>query len=306
MTGPLLLIIAALLLAADPATDAASCEAYEVRGVRIGMTPGEVWKILGGPGQSSGTREDPAGPATLVSYTRRDQPVDIEYDRAPISKKSGSVVLVRDRAVAEALRSPSTLLERFGAPSSGADLLESRFDEGDTVLWVDTRCGVVVRAFRRRPEWWDSGGETLAIEILSMERGLAAGHVIAGQVRSRPDDPGVAITAAGDAPARPAGSEPRAAGVGGVSVPQRIPSSYVEPVYPRLPRAMGIEGVVTLRLIVDRDGMVSQAQVDDNSSSRPEFEEAALNAARVWRYRPAVLDGAPVESELIVRIEFKR
>ena len=90
----------------------------------------------------------------------------------------------------------------------------------------------------------------------------------------------------------PAGS--RRGGVGGVPIPQRIRDSYVAPVYPEGARRRGIEARVVLRLLVGQDGGVDQVTVLECDRPDLGFEEAAVEAARKWRYQPARVDGRPV------------
>jgi TonB family protein len=61
------------------------------------------------------------------------------------------------------------------------------------------------------------------------------------------------------------------------------PLSAVRPVYPPAAKADGIEGKVTLRTTVDKDGSVSHAEV---LVGDPEFAQAAIEAVCQWRYEP--------------------
>lgn len=61
--------------------------------------------------------------------------------------------------------------------------------------------------------------------------------------------------------------------------------SRVMPQYPRRALQRGIEGLVLLEAILDRDG-----HVEDNIKilqSIPSLDEAAVRALRQWRFRPA-------------------
>ncbi|MFQ5606787.1 MAG: energy transducer TonB [Candidatus Zixiibacteriota bacterium] len=66
------------------------------------------------------------------------------------------------------------------------------------------------------------------------------------------------------------------------------------PDYPRLARSAGIEGVVWVKVLVDTRGMVSGAFVAKSSGANVGFEEAALAAARLCRFSPAIQNGSPV------------
>lgn len=63
-----------------------------------------------------------------------------------------------------------------------------------------------------------------------------------------------------------------------------VPIDKVMPVYPPLARTRGVEGVVLLRAIVDRDGRIEDGVTIVQSS--PTFDEAAVAAFRRWRFQP--------------------
>jgi periplasmic protein TonB len=75
----------------------------------------------------------------------------------------------------------------------------------------------------------------------------------------------------------------------------------VQPEYPALARQIRIQGLVVLRAIISRDGTIENLQA---LSGHPLLIPSALNAVRQWRYRPYVLNGAPVEVETEVKVNF--
>lgn len=77
-----------------------------------------------------------------------------------------------------------------------------------------------------------------------------------------------------------------------------------EPVYPVAARRQGLEGWVRLRLKIDEQGRVSDAEV---AESQPEgvFDEAAVEAFRQARFEPARRQGMPVRFEGVFRVNFK-
>jgi TonB family protein len=78
--------------------------------------------------------------------------------------------------------------------------------------------------------------------------------------------------------------------------------SRVDPVYPPGARAKKIEGVVVLRILIDEDGRVKEAEV---VSGGPLLTQAALGAVRQWRYKPATLGGATLnEFEATAHVNF--
>lgn len=75
----------------------------------------------------------------------------------------------------------------------------------------------------------------------------------------------------------------------------------VPPIYPANARALHLEGVVRLTAKVNAQGRVTEVTwVSGNSF----FRGSALSAVRQWRYKPATLDGQPVESTLEIVLKF--
>jgi protein TonB len=66
----------------------------------------------------------------------------------------------------------------------------------------------------------------------------------------------------------------------------------VQPVYPAVAEARGLEGWVLVQFDVLPDGRVANAFVVESSSRI--FERAALSAAGNFRYKARVLDGMPI------------
>ena len=74
--------------------------------------------------------------------------------------------------------------------------------------------------------------------------------------------------------------------------------------YPQWARAGRLEGVVTLRIVVDASGQVTDVLlqgVDGDDRFGPE----ALATVRHWVYEPAVFNGKPVAVTLIQRIRYQ-
>ncbi len=97
----------------------------------------------------------------------------------------------------------------------------------------------------------------------------------------------------------------------GRASPRTTPPVYAEaelgnrpPIYPPLARENGWEGHVLLRAKVGPDGALDDVALKD-SSGFDILDEAALKAVRVWRFRPARLDGKPVASEIDIGFTFR-
>jgi protein TonB len=72
------------------------------------------------------------------------------------------------------------------------------------------------------------------------------------------------------------------------------PLARVNPQYPLAALRRGVEGWVLLEFTVTAAGAVTGVVVVD-SEPPSVFDRAALRAVRQWRYRPKIVDGAPVQ-----------
>jgi len=80
----------------------------------------------------------------------------------------------------------------------------------------------------------------------------------------------------------------------------------VEPAYPIRASTLGLEGFVTVRFDVNSDGSVSNVSVLESSHSV--FEQAAIKAARKFRFKARVVDGIAqptfgVQNRFVFRME---
>ncbi len=75
------------------------------------------------------------------------------------------------------------------------------------------------------------------------------------------------------------------------------------PRYPRLARKLGKEGIVLLKLFIDKEGRLKKVEVlkDDGYG----FASAAVKAIRQSTFLPAVKNGVPVDSEALLTIRFR-
>ncbi len=87
---------------------------------------------------------------------------------------------------------------------------------------------------------------------------------------------------------------------GDVREPRKV--THVAPVYPALAVAAHVQGTVLLDCVIDEDGRVSSVTV---LKSQPLLEAAAVDAVRMWRYQPTLLNGTRVSVLLTVTVEFR-
>jgi protein TonB len=78
----------------------------------------------------------------------------------------------------------------------------------------------------------------------------------------------------------------------------------VEPEYPRQATLMGLEGEVVIKALIDREGDVREALVAV-SSGIESLDEAAVRAAFLNKYRPAIQSNRPVAIWITYTVRFK-
>jgi TonB family protein len=82
---------------------------------------------------------------------------------------------------------------------------------------------------------------------------------------------------------------------------KRLVNSFV-PEYPDVARMAGIEGDVTLRIFVGRDGTI---RAITPVSGPPVLARAAMHAVERWRYAPALVAGSPADVVTTVTLAFR-
>ena len=75
----------------------------------------------------------------------------------------------------------------------------------------------------------------------------------------------------------------------------------VEPAYPPMARTAHVQGPVVLEAIIGKDGAIENLQL---ISGHPLLVPAAIAAISQWRYRPYVLNGAAIEVETRITVNF--
>lgn len=76
------------------------------------------------------------------------------------------------------------------------------------------------------------------------------------------------------------------------------------PIYPPALKAMGIEGSVRLRFMVDAEGRVDPGSFEVVRATRAGFAPAAIAAVREWRFTPARRGGVAVPQEVEQNVRF--
>jgi TonB family protein len=77
----------------------------------------------------------------------------------------------------------------------------------------------------------------------------------------------------------------------------------VNPEYPEVARKSRIQGVVILEANVTREGTVKNLKVI--RGLHPILDQAAMKAVGQWRYKPATLNGKPVNVQTTITVNFK-
>ena len=84
-------------------------------------------------------------------------------------------------------------------------------------------------------------------------------------------------------------------------VAQGLLVHQVKPVYPQLAMQARIQGKVVLQAVIARDGTVQDLRV---ISGHPLLVQAALDAVKLWRYKPYLLNDKPVEVDTQINVNF--
>jgi TonB family protein len=77
--------------------------------------------------------------------------------------------------------------------------------------------------------------------------------------------------------------------------------SQIEPVYPEPARQAQVQGTVILEVEVSKEGAVDTVKV---ISGHPLLIQAAVDAVKQWRYRPTLLNGAPMPIVSTINVNF--
>jgi protein TonB len=83
-----------------------------------------------------------------------------------------------------------------------------------------------------------------------------------------------------------------------------VPIKVVPPEYPPLAKQAGIEGKVSVKVLVDKNGKVRDAMVFVPSGASAGFEEAALEAVKKYEWKPAISNNQPVAVWVVFPVNF--
>jgi protein TonB len=106
---------------------------------------------------------------------------------------------------------------------------------------------------------------------------------------------------------RPAPPGPKTDVAGIAVAPASFSATYLgnpPPRYPPVAREMGVQGTVTLKVQVTREGLPARVDVEQTSGSTV-LDQAALEAVRTWRFAPARRNGEAVEDIMMVPVVFR-
>ena len=64
--------------------------------------------------------------------------------------------------------------------------------------------------------------------------------------------------------------------------------------------------VIEVRVTIDKNGKVSKAEAIPQKNTSLFLINSAVNAARLWKFQPALRDNEPVSSESVLQFVFGR
>jgi protein TonB len=111
-----------------------------------------------------------------------------------------------------------------------------------------------------------------------------------------PPPPKATPTAVPSAPVAASASAPS----GGQLMPAVV-ITRVDAEYPKMARQAGASGLVEIEATIGLDGKVKNPHVLKGNSM---LQKSAIDAVLQWRYKPATLNGKPVESPVDIKLNF--
>ncbi len=137
-------------------------------------------------------------------------------------------------------------------------------------------------------------------------RTLAAGFVELAEAAAAPPPAKAEPAVAAAPPATPAAAQPEEGRIYTSEDPGVTPPVIIRQVVPAVPSAISgmtrSTGVVDL--VIDEQGRVISIAL--RARLHPMYDTAVINAARDWKYQPALLNGSPVKFRKLLQISVKR
>ncbi|MBL0159266.1 MAG: energy transducer TonB [Bryobacterales bacterium] len=143
-------------------------------------------------------------------------------------------------------------------------------------------------------------GATVGVGVAgSIFTGQGGGGVVDSLVRSmtRTEAPPVPVVVVKE----PERAKPIVRTRVGGNVQDALVISRKIPEYPAIARSMRVEGKVVFQAVIGTAGTIQQLQL---VSGHPLLVQAAMDAVRLWRYRPTMLNGDPIEVDTIISVNF--
>lgn len=81
-----------------------------------------------------------------------------------------------------------------------------------------------------------------------------------------------------------------------------VPVKTPPPRYPENMKREGMSGLVAVTVVIDEKGNIVSSVIA--KSSNPEFEKPALDAVKIWKFKPGKKDGTPVKVRVTVPLRF--
>ncbi len=75
----------------------------------------------------------------------------------------------------------------------------------------------------------------------------------------------------------------------------------MEPAYPPLAKAARVQGTVTLKVVISKEGTVTDVKTVSGS---PILLSGATNAVKQWQYKPFMVEGKPADVSTVIEVPF--
>lgn len=75
----------------------------------------------------------------------------------------------------------------------------------------------------------------------------------------------------------------------------------VPPTYPAIARIRRLSGSVVIQVTIGKDGKAHNPKF---LSGQPVFRDAAFDAVKQWKFKPATLNGEPIDQTTEIKMDF--